>query len=123
VPLGFAAGWLLLLLASRGFWASALLLPLYYLADTTLTLLVRLARREAVWRAHRNHFYQRALEPDGDHAAVALWILAGNLGLIAAAVLAVWHPGAAFATGAAVTLALLVTLALRGRRARIAAAG
>jgi UDP-N-acetylmuramyl pentapeptide phosphotransferase/UDP-N-acetylglucosamine-1-phosphate transferase len=116
VPLGFAAGWLLLLLASRGFWASALLLPLYYLADATLTLLRRLARGEAIWRAHKSHFYQRALAPDGNHAAVALSILAGNLGLVAAAVIAVWYPMPALALGAAITAALLLKLVLRGRR-------
>jgi len=116
VPLGFAAGWLLLLLASRGFWAPALLLPLYYLADATLTLLRRLARGEAIWRAHKGHFYQRALAPDGNHAAVALSILAGNLGLVGAAVLAVWRPVPALALGAAIAAALLLKLALRGRR-------
>jgi len=117
VPLGFAAGWLLLLLASRGYWASALLLPLYYLADATLTFLVRLARGEAVWRAHKSHFYQRALAPDGDHAAVVLWILAGNVVLVGAATMAIWYPGPALALGAAVVAALLLKLALRGRRA------
>jgi len=116
VPLGFTAGWLLLLLASRGFWAPALLLPLYYLADATLTLLRRLARGEAIWRAHKGHFYQRALAPDGNHAAVALSILAGNLGLVGAAVLAVWRPVPALALGAAIAAALLLKLALRGRR-------
>jgi UDP-N-acetylmuramyl pentapeptide phosphotransferase/UDP-N-acetylglucosamine-1-phosphate transferase len=121
VPLGFAAGWLLLLLAGRGFWPSALLLPLYYLADATLTLLLRLARGEAIWRAHKSHFYQRALAPDGDHAAVAIWILAGDLGLIGAAVIALWRPGPALAFGGAITAALLLTLALRGRRAPVAA--
>jgi UDP-N-acetylmuramyl pentapeptide phosphotransferase/UDP-N-acetylglucosamine-1-phosphate transferase len=123
VPLGFAAGWLLLLLASRGYWASALLLPLYYLADASLTLLRRIARGEPVWRAHKSHFYQRALAPDGDHAAVALWILAGNLCLVGAAVMAVWHPEPALALGAAITAALLLKLALRGRRAPVAATG
>ncbi len=116
VPLGFAAGWLLLLLASRGYWASALLLPLYYLADASLTLLLRLARREAIWRPHKSHFYQRALAPDGDHAAVALWILAGDLGLVGAAVMAIWHPRPALALGATIVAALLLKLALRGRR-------
>jgi UDP-N-acetylmuramyl pentapeptide phosphotransferase/UDP-N-acetylglucosamine-1-phosphate transferase len=120
VPLGFAAGWLLLLLASRGYWASALLLPLYYVADASLTLLRRLFRGEAVWRAHRSHFYQRALGPDGNHAAVALWILAGDVGLIASAVIAVWHPAVALALGAAVTAALLIMLARRGGRAAAA---
>jgi UDP-N-acetylmuramyl pentapeptide phosphotransferase/UDP-N-acetylglucosamine-1-phosphate transferase len=123
VPLGFAAGWLLLLLASRGYWPSALLLPLYYLADATLTLLTRLARGQAVWRAHRRHFYQRAAAHDGDHGAVALLILAGNLGLVAAAVAAVWHPEPALGLGAAITGALLLKLAVRSRRAPVAAAG
>ena len=123
VPLGFAAGWLLLLLAGRDYWASALLLPLYYLADATLTLLMRLIRGEAVWRAHRGHFYQRALAPDGDHGAVALWILAADLGLIAAAAAAIWYPEPALATGAVLAAALLIKLAHRGRQARVAAAG
>jgi UDP-N-acetylmuramyl pentapeptide phosphotransferase/UDP-N-acetylglucosamine-1-phosphate transferase len=123
VPLGFAAGWLLLLLASRGYWASALLLPLYYLADASLTLLLRLARREAIWRPHKSHFYQRAVAPDGDHAAVALWILAGDLGLVGAAVMAIWYRETALALGVAITTALLLRLALRARRQPAAAPG
>ncbi len=123
VPLGFVAGWLLLLLASRGYWASAVLLPLYYLADASFTLLLRIARREAIWRPHKSHFYQRALAPDGDHAAVALWILAGDLGLVGAAVIAIWHPGPALALGTAVVAALLVRLALRARRQPATAPG
>jgi len=39
-----------------------LLLPLYYLADSTITLLRRAANRETVWQAHRSHFYQRATD-------------------------------------------------------------
>ena len=123
VPLGFAAGWLLLLLASRGYWASALLLPLYYLADASLTLLRRIARGEPVWRAHKSHFYQRALAPDGDHAAVALAILAANLCLVGTAVMAVWHPEPALALGVVITAALLLKLALRGRRVPVATTG
>src|SRR6185503_3588462 len=51
-----------LLLAGRGHLAAALLLPLYYLADTTITLLRRLLRGEQFWQAHRMHFYQRATD-------------------------------------------------------------
>ena len=40
----------------------ALLLPLYYLSDATVTLLRRLAFGEPVWAAHRSHFYQRATD-------------------------------------------------------------
>jgi UDP-N-acetylmuramyl pentapeptide phosphotransferase/UDP-N-acetylglucosamine-1-phosphate transferase len=39
-----------------------LLLPLYYLSDTTVTLLQRMARGEPFWAAHRSHYYQRATD-------------------------------------------------------------
>ena len=55
-------GWCLLHLAGNGHLAAALLLPLYYLVDATLTLLRRLMRGEAVWVAHRSHFYQQATD-------------------------------------------------------------
>src|SRR5207244_11626088 len=60
LPIGLMLGWIMLLLAGRGHLAAALLLPLYYLADATLTLGRRLLRREAVWEAHRTHVYHRA---------------------------------------------------------------
>jgi UDP-N-acetylmuramyl pentapeptide phosphotransferase/UDP-N-acetylglucosamine-1-phosphate transferase len=123
VPLGFVTGWLLLLLAERGYWAPALVLPLYYLADATITLLLRLAQGEPVWRAHKSHFYQRALAPDGNHAAVLRYILAGNLALIGAAVLAIWQPFPALGIGAAITAVLLIALDRRGRHGASATGG
>jgi hypothetical protein len=111
-------GWLLLLLAGRGYWVPALLLPLYYLADATLTLARRLLRRERVWQAHRSHFYQRALGRDRNHAIVTLWILAFDAGLVLSAVIAIWHQGTAVVLGAALIAGLLTIL---DRRARIAA--
>jgi len=62
LPIGLLLAWLLILLAGRGHIAAALLLPLYYLADATITLLRRLARGERITQAHRSHFYQRALD-------------------------------------------------------------
>ena len=62
LPIGLVLGWLLLLLAGGGHFAAALLLPLYYLADATITLLRRLAKGERVTQAHRTHFYQRATD-------------------------------------------------------------
>ena len=62
LPIGLALAWLLILLAGRGHVVAALLLPLYYLADATLTLLRRLARGERITQAHRSHFYQRAID-------------------------------------------------------------
>jgi UDP-N-acetylmuramyl pentapeptide phosphotransferase/UDP-N-acetylglucosamine-1-phosphate transferase len=61
LPIGLLLGWCLMQLAGQHP-AAALLLPLYYLADATVTLLRRLMRREPFWIAHRSHFYQRATD-------------------------------------------------------------
>jgi len=82
VPLGFLTGWLLLGLAGRGYWAPALILPLYYLADATLTLIHRGLRGRAVWRAHREHIYQRAVQLGLGHGAVVWRLMVLNIGLI-----------------------------------------
>jgi len=62
LPTGLFVSWLLLLLASRNHLAAAVLLPLYYVADATITLLRRLVKGEPLTQAHRTHFYQRALD-------------------------------------------------------------
>jgi len=62
LPIGLLLGWMLILLAARGHLAAAILLPLYYLADATTTLLLRLAKGEQITQAHRSHFYQKALD-------------------------------------------------------------
>ena len=71
VPLGFLIGWLLLDMAAAGAWAPAVILPAYYLADATITLLRRLLRGAAPWQAHRDHFYQQATQAGRSHARVA----------------------------------------------------
>ncbi|MSO92286.1 MAG: glycosyltransferase family 4 protein [Rhodospirillales bacterium] len=86
--LGFVLGWLLLTLAAAGAWAAALILPLYYLADATITLLKRLARRERVWQAHSQHFYQKAVRSGKTHAEVALSVLLADAVLVGLAVAA-----------------------------------
>jgi UDP-N-acetylmuramyl pentapeptide phosphotransferase/UDP-N-acetylglucosamine-1-phosphate transferase len=62
LPIGLLLGWLLILLAGGGHLFAAFILPLYYLADATITLLCRLIKREPVLQAHRNHFYQQAID-------------------------------------------------------------
>jgi UDP-N-acetylmuramyl pentapeptide phosphotransferase/UDP-N-acetylglucosamine-1-phosphate transferase len=115
VPLGYVLGWLLLHLAGRGLWAPALILPLYYLADASLTMAWRILRREPFWQAHRRHFYQRALARDGDHAAVARIVAAGDAALVALALLSVSRPYLALALAGAVVAAILLLMERRAR--------
>jgi UDP-N-acetylmuramyl pentapeptide phosphotransferase/UDP-N-acetylglucosamine-1-phosphate transferase len=109
VPVGYLLGLLLLQLALNGAWAAALILPMYYWMDATVTLLRRLLRREKVWQAHRSHFYQQGARRLGSHAAVAGRVAALNAVLIGLAVVSLHSLGA---TLAALAAALLLTAAL-----------
>ncbi|MDA0652432.1 MAG: glycosyltransferase family 4 protein [Proteobacteria bacterium] len=82
IPLGFLLGWLLLDLAVHGLWHAALILPLYYLADASLTLTRRLLRGAAIWQAHREHCYQVAVQRGRSHSAVVRAIALTNLLLV-----------------------------------------
>jgi UDP-N-acetylmuramyl pentapeptide phosphotransferase/UDP-N-acetylglucosamine-1-phosphate transferase len=92
VPLGYLLGGLLLLLALNGQWAAALILPMYYWMDATVTLLRRLYRRERVWQAHRSHFYQQGAHRLDSHAATAGRIAMLNLLLLGLAMLSTLSP-------------------------------
>jgi UDP-N-acetylmuramyl pentapeptide phosphotransferase/UDP-N-acetylglucosamine-1-phosphate transferase len=119
LPIGLLLGWLLVLLAGRGHVAAALLLPLYYLADATITLGQRLANGERVWEAHRSHFYQRATARGFTVSEVVARVFAVNVALVALAAATLWRPSwftslAALAAGGAVVGWLLWSFA-RGR--------
>jgi UDP-N-acetylmuramyl pentapeptide phosphotransferase/UDP-N-acetylglucosamine-1-phosphate transferase len=86
LPIGLLLGWCLLQLAWQQQLAAALLLPLYYLADATLTLLRRLIRREPFWAAHRSHFYQRATDNGFTVLRVVCEVFALNIVLAALAI-------------------------------------
>ncbi|MCW5691168.1 MAG: glycosyl transferase [Pseudolabrys sp.] len=121
LAIGLLLAFLLIGLAGRGHVAAALLLPLYYLADATVTLCRRIIRREQFWIAHRTHFYQRATQNDFTVMQVVARIFAVNviLGLLALASV-VWTgiavQIAALAAGAAVVTWLLYVFAT-GRKA------
>jgi UDP-N-acetylmuramyl pentapeptide phosphotransferase/UDP-N-acetylglucosamine-1-phosphate transferase len=111
IPLGFLLGWLLIDLAHHGHWPAAVILPLYFVTDATLTLSKRLLRGEAPWRAHREHAYQRAVLGGATPQAVVWRVNAANLLLIALAVLSVRLPVPALCAAVAVVGALLWELA------------
>jgi UDP-N-acetylmuramyl pentapeptide phosphotransferase/UDP-N-acetylglucosamine-1-phosphate transferase len=95
LPIGLLLAWLLFLVAASGHLVAAILLPLYYLADATVTLLWRLARGEPIWRAHRAHFYQIATDRGLTVTDVVARVFAANIGLAALAIASVVVPGKA----------------------------
>ena len=102
LPIGLVLGWCLLQLALHGQFAAALLLPMYYLFDATVTLLRRMARREPFWAAHRSHFYQRATDNGFSVWRVVREVFALNVVLAALAI------GSVVAQSAAVGILLLL---------------
>jgi UDP-N-acetylmuramyl pentapeptide phosphotransferase/UDP-N-acetylglucosamine-1-phosphate transferase len=113
LPVGLLLAWLLLALAGSGDRTAALLLPLYYLADSTITLLRRIANREVVWQAHRSHFYQRATDRGFRVIDVVARVFAVNLALAGLALGTILLPSrttdiAALSAGAALVIWLLV---------------
>ncbi len=97
LPIGLLLGWCLLQLAYHQQIAAALLLPLYYLADATVTLLRRLIRREPFWAAHRSHFYQRATDNGFTVLRVVSEVFALNVGLAVLAIASTRTQSAAIA--------------------------
>jgi UDP-N-acetylmuramyl pentapeptide phosphotransferase/UDP-N-acetylglucosamine-1-phosphate transferase len=89
LPIGLLLGWLLLQLAAHDHLAAAVILPLYYLADATITLGRRIARREPVWHAHRTHFYQRATDNGFKVPEIIARVCLVNLALVALALVSV----------------------------------
>ena len=119
LPIGLVLGWLLVLLAGNGGRAAAILLPLYYLADATITLIRRALNGERIWQAHRSHFYQRATDRGFAVIEVVARVFAVNVALAALALATVMLPSratdiAALSAGAALVAWLLFALA-RGR--------
>jgi UDP-N-acetylmuramyl pentapeptide phosphotransferase/UDP-N-acetylglucosamine-1-phosphate transferase len=114
VPLGYVLGFLLLGWAVHGYWKIALVLPLYFLADATITLARRLLRGERIWQAHREHFYQLAVRRGLSHAAVIKRVIAANLVLIGCGWAAENGWGAVSLAASAATVAILLTALARG---------
>jgi len=120
LPIGLLLAWLLFHVAASGHLAAAILLPLYYLADTALTLLRRGLACEPIWQAHRSHFYQRATDGGFSVNAIVLRVFLLNLALGALAVITVLRPhgsvsAAGLGVGAALVGMLLESFA-RGRK-------
>jgi UDP-N-acetylmuramyl pentapeptide phosphotransferase/UDP-N-acetylglucosamine-1-phosphate transferase len=86
LPIGLLLGWCLLQLAWHQQLAACVLLPLYYLADATVTLARRMIRREPFWAAHRSHYYQRATDNGFTVWQVVREVFALNLVLAALAI-------------------------------------
>jgi UDP-N-acetylmuramyl pentapeptide phosphotransferase/UDP-N-acetylglucosamine-1-phosphate transferase len=101
VPMGFLAGAFGVLGWRDGVWPLwfPLLVFAPFVCDASLTLAKRLLRRERVWEAHKNHYYQRLVRMGFGHRATA-WIEYAAMAACAALALFAREAEAAVQTGA-----------------------
>jgi UDP-N-acetylmuramyl pentapeptide phosphotransferase/UDP-N-acetylglucosamine-1-phosphate transferase len=73
VPIGALAALVGTAGIARGTWSPYLPIMVFlpFIADATLTLTRRLARREPIWQAHRQHGYQKLIQLGWSHRKVA----------------------------------------------------
>jgi UDP-N-acetylmuramyl pentapeptide phosphotransferase/UDP-N-acetylglucosamine-1-phosphate transferase len=88
LPIGLLLAFLLIFVAGTNL-AAALLLALYTMSDSTITLVRRAASREHIFTAHRSHYYQRAVIAGMTPPQVTARIFALGLLLASLAVTAV----------------------------------
>jgi UDP-N-acetylmuramyl pentapeptide phosphotransferase/UDP-N-acetylglucosamine-1-phosphate transferase len=87
IPLGYLIGWSLISITSETISHHSLLviiliLPGYYLADASITLGGRILKRKNIFEAHRDHFYQKAVQNGASHSTVCLAVLVVNILLL-----------------------------------------
>ncbi len=108
--IGFITGYVLLqIFLERP--ALAFLLPVFFTTDTTLTLLVRLFRKQPFYLAHREHAYQHLARRSGHSRLLALlWV--GNLIVLILASLAGKALSSAWMTALVVSVHLILAFLL-----------
>jgi len=119
LPVGLLLGWCMLQLAWHQEVLAALLLPLYYLADATITLFWRMTKGDPFWVAHRSHFYQCATNRGFTAARVVAEVFLLNILLAALAIMPIWAGSTGgrllAASAGAVAVGLLLYRFSRGR--------
>ncbi len=89
ISLGFLMLFSLVDFAIEGYWVAALILPMYYLLDTSITLFNRVYKREKFWESHSQHFYQKAARNNQSHKKVCFKIILLSAGLFIFSILSI----------------------------------
>jgi UDP-N-acetylmuramyl pentapeptide phosphotransferase/UDP-N-acetylglucosamine-1-phosphate transferase len=118
LPIGLCLAYLLILVAGANM-AAALILALYTLSDSMVTLCKRGWKREHIFSAHRSHYYQRATlggysVPEVSGLVFLLGLLLAGLGIAAILLNSIVADVVLFAVAAASTTGVLYAFG-RGR--------
>ena len=83
---------LILLLCKSGLWYVAIIINNYYIFDASITLLRRIQTKQKPWKAHKEHFYQKAVQNGYSHSKVCKIIATHGILLICISCLTTLKP-------------------------------
>ena len=111
IPIGYISGLLLI----TNFLKSGPIIPLlivflYYLFDSTLTLILRLTKGKNIFEAHSDHFYQKILRAGQTHRQVLNKIIILLLFLFILSMISIKYPIISLVLGMILTLGFLILL-------------
>lgn len=113
ISLGFLIGLCLLLIAatSRELLIAAAIASLYYLADGSLTILIRLFNKERIWQPHLKHFFQRAIKKGMTQKQVVNRIILCNFLLMIFSISSLYYPNISIVLAITIVMITLTNFA------------
>lgn len=108
IPSGYLVGFIMIscLLTNRVF-LPIVIVNMYYILDSSITLLIRFLKRDNILQAHSNHFYQKMIRKGYKHSFVIKWVFILNSILLLLSLLSMKFPITSFIFSILFTTALL----------------
>ena len=108
IPIGFLVGFVIVYNLQK----SELIIPfliiiMYYLLDSSITLFLRMLKRENIFQAHSNHFYQKLIRKGYSHQFVLNKIIILNFTLLMLSITSVYWPLISLLTSFLITIFFL----------------
>ena len=108
IPSGYLIGFMMIsCLVTNGVLLPIIIVNMYYILDSTSTLLIRIVKKENILKAHSDHFYQKMLRKGYQHSFVIKWIFGLNSILLILSLLSIKLPIISFVFSILFTVALL----------------
>ena len=108
IPSGYLIGFIMIsCFLTNGVLLPIIIVNMYYILDSTSTLLIRIVKKENILKAHSDHFYQKMIRKGYQHSFVIKWIFGLNSILLVLSLLSIKLPIISFIFSILFTAALL----------------
>lgn len=110
IGIGFVLGICILTVASGSLklFAACLISALYYVADGSITILIRIVKGEKFWEPHLQHFFQKAVRKGYSHKKVVKRIILCNFLLMLCSVASLFYPLVSIVFAAIIVMVTLI---------------